>query len=214
MQSKRQAKVNTEQAVLTTQDPLQRHPIVPKTHLRNNCVNDVVKTTSQTNVQLRMLLVLSVIIRATSVHNAFQTAATSELTMDTFLGVMSIEGDSTWFISLTLESQEMSFKLDAGTEVTAISEGAFNKLENVTLQAPSKILFGPTCKALKVLGQFNGTFHMGQKESSQRVFIVRGLKANLLGLPAIKSIQVLKCVDTVPSTELSIQQIPESFSQS
>jgi len=125
---------------------------------------------------------------------------------------MSTEGNSTWFISPTLENQEMPFKLDTGAEVTAISEGAFNKLENVTLQAPSKILFGPTRKALKVLGQFNSTFHMGQKESSQTVFIVRGLKANLLGLPTIKSFHVLKHVDTVPSTELSTQQrFPKVF---
>ena len=109
-------------------------------------------------------------------------------------------------------NQEMSFKLNTGAEVTAISEGTFNKLENVTLQAPSKILFGPTRKSLKVLGQFNGTFQMGQKESLQTVFVVRGLKANLLGLPAIKSLQVLKRLDTVPSAELSIQQrFPKVF---
>jgi len=47
--------------------------------------------------------------------------------MDTFLRVMRTEGDSTWFILLTIENQEMSFKLDTGAEVTAISEGAFNK---------------------------------------------------------------------------------------
>jgi len=50
------------------------------------------------------------------------------------------------------------------------------------------------------------------KESSQKVFVVRGLKANLLRLPAIKSLQVLKHVDIVPSTELSIQQrFPKVF---
>ena len=51
--------------------------------------------------------------------------------------------------------------------MTAISEEAYDELQNVTLQPPSLLLFGPTYKALKVLGQFNGTFLRGQKVSSQ-----------------------------------------------
>ena len=52
----------------------------------------------------------------------------------------------------------MPFKIDTGAEVTAISDQAFKTLENVTWQKPARILFGPTQYALKVLGQFNGTF--------------------------------------------------------
>ena len=72
--------------------------------------------------------------------------------------------------------------------MTTISEGAFKELQNITLQLPSKILFGPTHKALKVLGQFD---ELDQKESLQTVFVVQGLKTDLLGLPAIKSLQLL-----------------------
>ena len=107
-----------------------------------------------------------------------KTATTSELTVETFLGVVSSNEES-WVCSLKLEIREMSFKLDTGAEVTAISEGAFKELQNITLQSPSKIL-GPTHKALKVLEQFDGTFQLDQKESLQTVFVVQGLKTNLL----------------------------------
>ena len=119
-----------------------------------------------------------------------KTATTSELTVETFLGVVSSNEES-WVCVLKLENREMSFKLDTGAEVTAISEGAFKELQNITLQSPSKILFGPTHKALKVLGQFDGTFQLDQKEFLQTVFVVQDLKTNLLGLPAIKSLQLL-----------------------
>ena len=134
-----------------------------------------------------------------------KTATTSELTVETFLGVVSSNEES-WACSLKLENREMSFKFNTGAEVTATSEEAFKELQNITLRSPSKILFGPTHKALKVLGQFDGTFQLDQKESLQTVFVVKGLKTNLLGLPGIKSLQLLQPVDTVSTSEQYIQQ--------
>ena len=125
-----------------------------------------------------------------------KTATTSELTVETFLGVVSSNEES-WVCSLKLANREMSFKLNTGVEMTEISERAFKELQNITLQSPSKILCGPTHKALKMLGQFDRTFQLDQKESLQTVFVVQGLKANLLGLPAIKSLQLLQPVDTI-----------------
>ena len=63
-----------------------------------------------------------------------------------------------------------------------------------------------------MLGQFDGTFQLDQKESLQTVFVVQGLKTNLLGLPAIKSLQLLQPVDTVSTLEQNIQQqFPKLF---
>ena len=120
------------------------------------------------------------------------TATTSELTVDTFLGAMSINGESSWTISIHLEGKQMSFKLDTGAEVSAISDVAYKTLGNITLKKPAKILVGPTRNALKVLGQFLGTFQIGEKTSTETVFVVSGLKSNLLGLPAIKSLHLLQ----------------------
>ena len=44
------------------------------------------------------------------------------------------------------------------------------------------------------------------------MFVVQGLKTNLLGLPAIKSLQLLQPVDTVSTSEQNIQQqFPKLF---
>ena len=106
----------------------------------------------------------------------------------------------------------MPFKIDTGAKVTAISDQAFKTLKNVTQQEPARVLFGPTQNALKVLGQFNGTFQIGQKTSTETFFIVSGLKMNLLGLPAIKSLQLLQQVYSVSSLEQTIREkFPKVF---
>ena len=85
------------------------------------------------------------------------TATINQLAVDTFLGAMSITGESSWIISIHLEGKQMSFKLDAGAEVSAISDVAYKTLGNITLKKPAKILVGSTRNALKVLGQFAGS---------------------------------------------------------
>ena len=82
--------------------------------------------------------------------------------MDTFLEAISITGESSWTISIQLEGKEMSFKLDTGAEVSAISDIVYKTLA-ITLKKPAKILVGPTRNALKVLGQFVGTFQISEK---------------------------------------------------
>ena len=140
------------------------------------------------------------------------TATTSELTVDTFLGAMSINGESSWTISVHLEGKQMSFKLDTGAEVSAISDVAYKTLGNITLKKPAKILVGPTRNALKVLGQFLGTFQIGEKTSTETVFVVSGLKSNLLGLPAIKSLHLLQKIYSVSSLQNIKDRFPKAFS--
>ena len=141
------------------------------------------------------------------------TATTSELTEDTFLGTLSTTGESSWSISIQLEGKQMCFKLDTGAEVSAISDLAYKTLGNSTLQKPAKVLVGPTRNALKVLGQFDGTFWIGEKTSVETVFVVSGLKSNLLGLPAIKSLQLLQKIYSVSSLQQNIRErFPKVFS--
>ena len=132
-------------------------------------------------------------------------AATNELSLDAaFLGTVTSQQESSWTISLQLQSREIPFKLDTGAEVTAISEETYKTLGKVRLQAPSKTLYGPTCHSLQVLGQFIGTLTHLQLSSAQTIFVVRGLKTNLLGLPAITSLQLLHRVDTTCAEEPAV----------
>ncbi len=134
-------------------------------------------------------------------------AVTQEINLDAaFLGTVVSEQKSSWTIELLLGSKRTPFKLDTGAEVTAISEETYKTLPKVALQAPLKALYGPTCHSLQVLGQFTGTLKHQQLSSSQPIFVVRGLKTNLLGLPAITSLQLLHRVDATLAENSDIQK--------
>jgi hypothetical protein len=87
--------------------------------------------------------------------------------------------------------------LDTGAEVTAISEKTHGALGKPQLSTPTKILCGPSQQPLKTLGQLIGKISHKMKTAEQHVFVVRGLKTNLLGLPAIIALGLAKRVDTV-----------------
>ena len=65
-----------------------------------------------------------------------------------FLFLLSTNQESAWSVSVRLDNKEIPFKLDTGEEVTAISEEAYQMLQQTTLQNSSRILCGPTSKAL------------------------------------------------------------------
>ena len=99
-------------------------------------------------------------------------AAAHELCLDAaFLGTVVSKQESSWTIELLLGNKQIPFKLDTGAEVTAISEEAYRTLQKVSMQSPSKALFGPTCHSLKVLGQFTGTLKHQQLSSAQPIFV-------------------------------------------
>ena len=84
-----------------------------------------------------------------------------------------------------------------GAEVTAISEQIFQRLGGVRLLTATKVLYGPARHTLDVLGQFTTTLRHGDHSTAQSVFVVRGLKNNLLGLPAIVSLQLIQRVYSI-----------------
>ena len=87
----------------------------------------------------------------------------------------------------------MTFMLDTGAEVTALTEPASLQLKDVPLQAPTKALHGPD----KVLGQVTLTFSSKEKTCIHNAFVVRDLEQNLLGLPAIQDLNLLAKVAEV-----------------
>ena len=113
-----------------------------------------------------------------------------------FLDTVTTDIQTTWTAKVLVGSKELVFKLDTGAEVTAISEEAFRSLGNVSLQKPSKVLYGPGEKPLDVIGESSLTLHTEQKSVHQRIFVIRGLKSNLLGLPAITALNLAARVDS------------------
>ena len=141
------------------------------------------------------------------------TVSSSELNLDTaFLGTVRANSESLWMTKLLLNKMEVSFKLDTGAEVTAISEETYQRLGLPELQQPSKVLYGPARQTLNVVGQFTATLERQSHTSQQSVFVVRGLRNNLLGLPAITSLQLLYRVNSVDVGGEIRKEFPKVFS--
>lgn len=78
---------------------------------------------------------------------------------------------------------------------------------------PSKALYGPAHQPLEVVGNFIGEIQNGCNSFSGDIFVVRGLKSNLLGLQALTSLKLLKrlCATSIED-KAYIGQFPKVFS--
>ena len=118
-----------------------------------------------------------------SLDTAFLDAVTSGKQMSPWTSTISF-----------IEDIEANFKLDTGAEATAITMSTYDSLPSIELQKPKKTLLGP---AKQPLGQFQATLCYKQRSSTQMLYVIRGLKTNLLGLPAITSLELLCRMDVV-----------------
>ena len=143
-----------------------------------------------------------------------------EETPDTaFLDTVSGNRSKAWIAKISVCGREVQFKLDTGAEVTAISERMWQMLGKPQLQTPKKQLFGPASQPLQVLGHFSGLLSHKDKEARQNVFVVEGLKTNLLGLPSISALNLAVRVDSTstdppsePETEQTVcRKFPKVF---
>ena len=133
-----------------------------------------------------------------------------ESLLDTaFLDTLTDKSATSWQEQVVLNGKLTPFKLDTGAEVTAITPDTYHSLQNVELSKPEKILSGPSRKPLKVIGQFQGHFVHRTKQTSQSVFVVKGLKTNLLGLPTITALNLAVRVDVI--TNIPEKDIPKQF---
>ena len=108
----------------------------------------------------------------------------NELSLDTAFLDAIISGNQTtsWTSTVMIEKTEAKFKLDTGTEATAITEDTYKLLPNIVLQKPKKTLQGPAKQSLNVFDQFQAMLRHKHKSSTQTLYVVWGLKTNLLGL--------------------------------
>ena len=111
---------------------------------------------------------------------------------------------------MSLNNKAVEFKLDTGAEVTAVSEETYKRVYGKRLQRSMRVLHGPSYQSLQVLGQFRGRLTVKNLSRQETIFIVRGLKNNLLGLPALTA---LKLVQRVESTYSSLADVKKEFPQ-
>ena len=85
------------------------------------------------------------------------SASASQVSLDcAFLDTVGDSSTSCWTTQVLLQNKMVTFKLDTGAEVTAVSEATFKSLTEVVLKQPGRKLFGPTHQALEVVGEFRG----------------------------------------------------------
>lgn len=90
---------------------------------------------------------------------------------------MQTSGERAWFTQVLLFNTQIKFKLDTGSEVTAISLGTYESLKpgkHGRLWQPSKALYGPGNQALNVAGQFDTTLTYKGTQSHQTIYLVKG----------------------------------------
>ena len=138
---------------------------------------------------------------------------TSESHLDTaFLDTLTTGLETSWTIKLQLQRQMLTFKMDTGAEVTAISEESYKNLGKHQLTPPEKILYGPSRQPLQVIGQFIGEISYKGKSINHPVFVVAGLKTNLLGLPAITSLNLAARINNLHALKDEVlDQFPSVF---
>ena len=138
---------------------------------------------------------------------------TSESHLDTaFLDTLTTGLETSWTIKLQLQRQMLTFKMDTGAEVTAISEESYKNLGKHQLTPPEKILYGPSRQPLQVIGQFIGEISYKGKSINHPVFVVAGLKTNLLGLPAITSLNLAARINNLDALKDEVlDQFPSVF---
>ena len=144
---------------------------------------------------------------------ASQHSVSSETCIDaSFLDVLTANQKVSWTAKPFLNNQIIDFKLDTGAEVTAVSHEVFARLKNVTLQKATRVLLGPARQKLDVLGQFEGHFKHKGEACQQTVFVVKGLKTNLLGLPTIIALKMVSRVNEISDYNLDIpKKFPKVF---
>ena len=124
-------------------------------------------------------------------------------------GTVESQGETQWMSVLKVNNLDVSFKIDTGAEVSAINETTFNKLKDIQLKKPQKLFYGPAMSPLTVLGQFTASLTFNHVTCKQKVFVVKDLKHNLLGLPVITSLSLISRMSTV---HYNTQDIKKNFS--
>ena len=102
--------------------------------------------------------------------------STEELSEESYLDCVTSDTTTTWKATVKVSTLPTVFKLDTGAEVTAVSEEVSQTLQK-TLQKPSRLLYGPSCQCLDVLGQFEETLCF-----KERIITLRIMTLNILTL--------------------------------
>ena len=105
--------------------------------------------------------------------------------------------DNGWHIKLKVNKHELTWCIDTGAQVSVMPE-QFYKESFGKLNKADKRLVGADDKPLETIGQITLDLKLGEVTIKEHVYIIRGAKKLLLGIPAIRRLGL-------------IQEIPDTF---
>ena len=97
--------------------------------------------------------------------------------MRPFLDMVTTHRSPTWTTEIPVNGTVIPFKMDMGAEVTAISPETHKTLKQLEMAATKR----PTQTWLTVIGTCKVNLSRGSVTLKHPVFVVDGLKTNLLG---------------------------------
>ena len=147
------------------------------------------------------------------VHELSSQSDHSELeTPDRYLDTVEGNKRNMWAITIQMQGKPIVVKVDTGAEVTAISDSTWKSLNFAKpLEETGVSLYGPDQTHLKILGKINLTLSHHERCCTQDVYVIKDLKSDLLGLPAIKELELLLNVCSVENGKSIISQYPSLF---
>ena len=128
-----------------------------------------------------------------------------------YLSAVGGDSEKQWCVKVLVDKDPVTFKVDTGAEVTAMSDVTFHSLTNPLpqLKKSTQTLRGPNRSPLEVLGETTFKLTYKGKSSLERVFVIHNLQNNLLGLPAIKALEIITGINSITSIP---EQYPTLFS--
>lgn len=108
-------------------------------------------------------------------------------------------GEDPWLAEINVRGKKVTFKLDSGADVTAVSEQTFENFrsKNESLEKAQKPLFGPGGTALTVLGSTTETITYGDRCTAEKIYVVKNLRVALLSRSASVRLKLIARMDTI-----------------
>ena len=102
-----------------------------------------------------------------------------------YLNTIDYDQGHAWTCQVNVNWQDVLFKIATGAEVTVTSDKITESIGLQQLNCRTKKLHGPDNRALEVIGEATVRLVYRGTECKQSIFVVRNVKQNLLGFPAM-----------------------------
>ncbi|KAM7284258.1 uncharacterized protein ISCGN_001355 [Ixodes scapularis] len=96
-----------------------------------------------------------------------------------------------WRVTVKVNGSPLTFKVDTGADITAISLNDYNKKSMEPLNTSAQTLAGPGQTPIATAGYFEATINRRGTSTQDKVFVIKGLKEALLSRPAVESLGIL-----------------------